>query len=301
MDVRNGLARERLASLYSGLLGLEKRMTVFTAAADDCEAGNQTGAFIFGGWVAPATEWLDYFTPAWEEWVLNEEPRIDSFHTTELNSADGAARLGLSVEQAQSRINTACHMIRLMGRLHPVVSQIDDGQYFRNKFAGIQVVQPGPQPGAYPFDPDYYAFLGYVVTALTYINTAHPDAKQVDFVVEKKDKITHRLGHFYERLSEVLPQIGAGHLVRYLGEFNPGSKTLTTMQAADLLLWHVRTVDSGKGHHIDERRLFWMLNGRPVWTRRFGTDTIDAFKERADKNPAPSPFTPKGVASFDGV
>jgi len=46
-------------------------MSLFTAFGDESDGGDQTGPFVFGGFVAPTRDWVDYFTPAWEERVLN--------------------------------------------------------------------------------------------------------------------------------------------------------------------------------------------------------------------------------------
>ena len=71
---RAGLAAELVGSLFCGLPRIEKRMAVFVAAADESDAPTRDGAFLYGGFVAPFVDWHQWFTPAWEERVLNKVP-----------------------------------------------------------------------------------------------------------------------------------------------------------------------------------------------------------------------------------
>ena len=54
-------------------------MAVFVAAGDESERGEQKGAFLYGGFVGPSRDWIDWFAPAGEERVLNVLPRSHSF------------------------------------------------------------------------------------------------------------------------------------------------------------------------------------------------------------------------------
>ena len=76
-------------------------MSLFTAFGDESDGGDQTGPFVFGGFVAPTRDWVDYFTPAWEERVLNRAPSIGSFHMTEIRNQRWQLKNGLTQGDAE--------------------------------------------------------------------------------------------------------------------------------------------------------------------------------------------------------
>jgi len=228
---RPGLAAELLESLFCGLPRIEKRVAVFVAAADESDGPKQTGPFVYGGFVGPTRDWIDCFAPAWQERVLNGRPTLPFFH---------------------------------MGSIRLARTSFDGG-HFRQTFQSVRVARKGAQAGGYPFEPDYIGFLGFARGVLEHVKSEYPDAEKVDFLVEKKQTVSHYMPNYLDMLEDWLTDNGRLDLVALIGELNPrGDKTRVPLQAADLAMWHVRRHEAGESEAIDVRRLAQMFDGRTM-------------------------------------
>jgi hypothetical protein len=185
---------------------------VFNAAADESDGPTQRGAFFFGGFVAADDAWADIFTPAWGERVLSGPPAIPYMHVVDIKSPKWQRKHGLTWHQADCRLEEACRVIASTGALHPVTHAMDGG-HFRDVFRGTRVVRHKPQPALYKFEPDYIAFMGFAIAALAVVHDQYPDAEKVDFLVEKKTRVTRNLEDFVgDHFRQVLRETGSGHL-----------------------------------------------------------------------------------------
>ena len=155
------------------------------------------------------------------------------------------------------------------------------------------VVRPGTQPGTYPFEPDYIGFLGFAYAALEYVGTNHPDAEQVDFIVERKSGVTHHINDFVDHLAEGLKRKGQKHLTHLIGDVIPGGKERVPLQAADVAVWHLRRHEIGNVDPVDEHRLYRMFNMRPMTVNGMTKETIEAMGLRSKQNNVQSPFKAK--------
>lgn len=268
-------------------------MKVFLAAGDESEPGDQTGPFLFGGYVAPVMDWTDHFAPAWEERVLNGNPVLPYFHMTEINSPTGREKYGLTGPEAQRRIREAVNVIRSMGSLHGI-KNIMNGAHLRETFKKHSLLKSGKQPGAFAVEPDYFGYLGFVLAAVNYVHTFHPDAEKVDFLIERNGKITNRIiTEFHNKIDEDLQELELGHLTRLIGEVIPGDKTRVPLQAADTFMWHMLRYESRASTPEDEARLKQMHHGRLMSELGMPVAQIEAMELRARENTVPSPFKPK--------
>lgn len=283
-------------------------MAVFLVAGDETEPGDQTGPFMFGGYVAPVLDWTDHFAPAWQERVLNGNPVLPYFHMTEMNSEDGRHRLGIGWRDAQNRITEAVNVIRSMGSLHAIRNTMD-GAHVRSSFKKHSLIKSGKQPGVFAIEPDYFGYMGFAVAALNYVYTFHPEAEKVDFLIERKEKVTNRIiTEFHQGLGDNLEEIGSGHLKRLIGEAIPGGKDRVPLQAADMFLWHLLRFESGTATRDDLKRLHEMHHGRLMTETGMPLAEVTGMSERAKENTVPSPFKPKakparisGGGSSEGV
>jgi hypothetical protein len=267
-------------------------MAVFVAVADESEAGDQTGPFVYGGFVAPALDWMDWFTPAWEQWVLNAKPPLKYFHMTEIRTKRFQDRHGLTSYQAEDRIDAAVRVIANTGSLHLVRTAMD-GRHFREVFKTTQLVRTKPQPAVHTLEPDYIGFLGFAYGALHYVATNFPDAERVDFVVERKARVTHYMRDFMGSLAAGLERKGESSLMPLIGEFMPGGKERAPLQAADLAMWHLRRYEAGECDEIDLRRLGQMFDGREMTVNGLTQVELAGIGDRSKLNSVPSPFKPK--------
>ena len=152
-----------------------------------------------------------------------------------------------------------------------------DGGHCRDLFDGARIVRKGPQLGAYRFEPDYLAFLGFADAVIHYVANEHPDAERVDFVVERKTLVTHHLEEFVDDLSEVLERAGRPrNAAGLIGQPMPGDKTRVPLQAADLALWHLQRCHSGQYDRTDERRYIKLFgNERPQTISMVGPEEME--------------------------
>jgi hypothetical protein len=261
---RPGLAAELLESLFCGLPRIEKRVAVFVAAADESDGPKQTGPFVYGGFVGPTRDWIDCFAPAWQERVLNGRPTLPFFHMTEIRNPKWQVENGLLPWEADRRIDEAVCVVGSMGSIRLARTSFDGG-HFRQTFQSVRVARKGAQAGGYPFEPDYIGFLGFARGVLEHVKSEYPDAEKVDFLVEKKQTVSHYMPNYLDMLEDWLTDNGRLDLVALIGELNPrGDKTRVPLQAADLAMWHVRRHEAGESEAIDVRRLAQMFDGRTM-------------------------------------
>ncbi|HEY6348970.1 MAG TPA: hypothetical protein VI636_06130 [Candidatus Angelobacter sp.] len=224
-------------------------MAVFVSASDESAGKTDRDHFFFCGWIAPEEDWSQFFTPAWQERVLDPPPAIPFLHMTEIRSPKWRSQYGLSREQAEARVDKAFDVIDQMGSLFPISISVDAGHVL-DKFIEAKVV--ASSGGKRKFEPDFICFLAYAYVVLSYVNTMHPAAEKVDFVVESKEVITKYIQEFHSSLSNALNYIGRPELIRLVGGLIPGGKERLPLQAADLLCWHTaryhaKTMDAADG------------------------------------------------------
>lgn len=211
-------------------------MALFLAAADETEA---SGTWLHAGFVAPVSDWIDWFAPAWEERVLQGPPPIPHLHMVDIRSEAWRSDHGISLSAAERRVDEATRIINSLGTLFLVSSTVD-AKHFRDRMRSKKIIRPTTQPAVYRFDPDYMSYLGFTFGVLHYVHSTHPEAEKVDFMFERKQDVTRRLEDFHSTLPAALQNLGEGHLGRLLGDLIPGGKDRVPLQAADLACWHIQ-------------------------------------------------------------
>jgi len=267
-------------------------MAVFVAAADESDGHLQTGPFVYGGFVGPSRDWIDWFAPAWEERVLNVAPTIPFFHMAEIRNPKWQGKNGFTWIDAERRIDEAVRVVASMGSIHLVRTSLDGG-HFRKVFDTFRIVRQGYQPGTYALDPDYIGFLGFARGVLEYVRQSYPDAERVDFVVERKSRVSHYLPDYLGHVERWLREQGRLDLVELIGELTLGDKTRVPLQAADLAMWHVRRYEANESEAVDIRRLDRMLQGRMMTLSGMTNDEISGVASRSAARGIVGPFTPK--------
>jgi hypothetical protein len=210
-------------------------MAVFLAGSDESAGKDQRDPFFFGGFVGPKDDWSRFFVPAWKERVLDGPPAIPYLHMTDIRSPQWRAKYGLSRLQADDRVDEAFNLLDTMPTFYPVGICVNAG-HLRDKFASSKVVAATGAPR--PFEPDYLCFLGYAFVVLSYVRANHPEAKRVDFVIERKQHVTRYVREFHSQLALCLQALREPSLSSLVGELLPGGKEVVPLQAADVLCWH---------------------------------------------------------------
>lgn len=210
-------------------------MAVFISASDE-SLGD--GVFHHAGYLAPQSCWDDVFCPAWEEKVLNPYPQIDEFHVTALRSRAWREKHGMSMEEAESRIDAAVDVVYQTKGMFGVRCSID-GNHFRDHASGLQfaLVDPGRAPADMVMD--YPSFLGYLYLVLEVFSMYHK-AEKVDFIIEKKSEVFPAIRDFHEAMRQSLVGQGLSRKADLMGGLIPGDKKSIPLQAADLLCWHTQ-------------------------------------------------------------
>ena len=281
---RSGLAAELIESLFCGVPRIEKCMAVFVAASDESDGPKQTGPFVYGGFVGPSTDWIDWFAPAWEERVLNGQPTIPFFHMAEIRNPKWQQRYGITGTEAQRRIEEAVRVVASMGSISLVRTSFDGG-HFRRTFKSARMVRKG-QLGSYQFDPDYVGFMGFARGVLEFVTNYHVGVERVDFVVERKTRVSHYIPDYLDAVEEWLTASGRTDLVDVIGELIPGEKTRVPLQAADIAMWHIRRSEANECDRVDYRRLAQMFDGRRLTLSSMTNEEITGVAQRAQARAA---------------
>jgi hypothetical protein len=264
-------------------------MAVFTVFADDSTVGNR---FILAGFMAPILDWNQWFIPAWEERVLNRKPAIPYFHTAELSDPENCMKLfGLTWGQADDRIEEASCVIGSMGSLVLISAKVDESHFDRH-LSDCRLIMPGPQPGAYPMEPDYFAFRRFVLWTLDYVEKHRPQAEKVDFVIERKQTVSRYLPDFYEAVKTDLIALGRQSQLELMGELIPGDKNRVPLQAADCACWHLQKMATGR-YTSAERRRALRIARRKGNALEMTNDDIEAMADQIRRANRPSPFPSK--------
>jgi len=209
----------------------------------------------------PATDWYEYFAPAWQERVLDTKPKIPYLHMTDIRDPSWCKERGISWDQAQEKMDMAAILISQMGSLRPVTVNANAGMFLdAHGKKKIMKNADGPKPSRFLID--HYCFNAYVLTVLNYIHLKHPETEKVDFLVERKDGVFEKLKQFYSSLEGSLEYIGHPELRKYLGELKAAGKCLVPLQAADMLCWHVSRADLGLLKGRDANRAATIFHGR---------------------------------------
>jgi hypothetical protein len=253
------LAASLVGSSFCGLPRQEKRMAVFVSASDESDGGHHRSTFWHGGWIAPETDWSTYFASAWQERVLDAEPKIPFLHITDIRDPDWRKEHGMTWDQAQDRMDEAALVINHMGSLYPITTNTNAGA-FLDAHGKKKFMESVSGKKAARYLVDHFSFNAYVLTVLHYINLNHPESEKVDFVVERKEGVFEKLKQFYDTFESGLKHIGRPELAKYLGELIPAGKERVPVQAADILCWHASRHDLGLLKGRDAMRATVMFN-----------------------------------------
>jgi hypothetical protein len=226
-------------------------VAVFISASDETAGECSDSDFQIMGWIAPELDWSQFFAPAWQERVLDGPPKIPYLHVTDMRSRAWREKHGITRLDAESRLDEAASVIDTMGSLYPLKIKVD-GRIFANNLKKRKFF--ASSGARIEYEPDYYAFLIYAFAVLCRVKVKYPEADKVDFVVEQRSKITKYVQDFYETLPKSLRHIGREDLIPLVGDFIPGSKERTPLQAADFLCWHGQRSDAGTLEDSDARR-----------------------------------------------
>lgn len=261
-------------------------MAVFLSASDESDAGHHRSKFWHCGWLMPETDWSQYFTPAWQEWVTDANPKIPYLHMTDIRDPDWCLEHGITWSQAQEKMDMAAVLIRQMGSLRPVTVSADAG-VFLDAHGKKKIMESTTGKKAARFLVDHYCFNAYVLAVLSHVHAHLPDVEKVDFVVERKEGVFEKLKQFYDTFDKSLDYIGHPELAKYMGELTAVGKQRVPVQAADMLCWHVSHADSGKLRGRDEMRAATIFSGKtgPILELpdQLHFDLARSFRERINE------------------
>jgi hypothetical protein len=94
--------------------------------------------------------------------------------------------------------------------------------------------------------PDYQVLLGYMIYALYWLHGREPEARKLDFVIERKKKLSHWFEQSHDDLPGALVEWGKPELVRLVGVLEDVKKEdqRRPVEAADLLSWYRQRADA---------------------------------------------------------
>jgi hypothetical protein len=278
--MKNAPRRGIVCALFCGLPRQEHRMAVFVAASDETSGRDENCIYHYSGWVAPEQDWSRYFSPAWQEQVLNGPPKIPYLHMTDIRRQQWRDEHKIARDDADWRMDIAAIVIKQMGSLYPLNLQID-GSRFKPLFKEHTVVLPAG--GEKRFLPDFLAFLSYAWCVLAYVKAKHPCAEKVDFMVERNSDITRYMNAFYDQLPAALVKIKSPELVDLMGDFVPVDKHRPPVQAADYLCWLSRRAEENALGERDLKR-FGTISCRQGFKLALPDSVLTGLAESFSKN-----------------
>lgn len=196
-------------------------MAVFEAYSDEAGVADPAGEFLISGYVADQNEW-PWVTRAWQDRVLDGTPKLPYLHMTKIRSEQWRQRHGISFNESEERVAEAVRVLRSMGALSALCSVIKRGDLetaIHSKFEQKKQVPIGLD------EPDYLCFVAHAAFVLGEVSKKYPDASRVNFVVSRKQKVTHHLNEtvkwMKQNFNEVYPAIAP-----LFGDLRPGSMEL---------------------------------------------------------------------------
>jgi hypothetical protein len=258
-------------------------MAIFLAASDETDQGHHRSMFWHAGWIAPEKDWSDYFTPAWQEQVLDASPSIPYLHVSEIRDSKWRSRHNLSYSQMHDKLDAAAHVINTTGSLIPIGARANAG-VFLDLFRDHKMVKSEGEK-AKRFLIDHLCFNAYTGVVLLYVSREFPHVEKVDFVVDRKDGVFDKQKELYDTLESVLPAMGHPELVKLLGEIIPGNpEDRVPLQAADFICWHTGRSKELKGRDRDR---YYPIAHRPGFMYAYGDDELrklaEAFNQRLNE------------------
>jgi hypothetical protein len=255
-------------------------MAVFISASDENTATDRR-EFSLGGFLAPEADWSRYFTPAWQERVLDGPPALPWLHMTEIRSRTFRDEHGISRDQADLRIDEAINVIKQLGSLRAVIIDVN-AENFRDQMSDMKFIASTGGIKDY-HHPDYFCFQAYVFAVLNYVETWHPEAEKIDFIVEQNGEITKHIQTFHSNMADVLRQRGKDSLAALVGELKPGGKDRIPLQAADLLCWHMARARNPETMDDDDIRRYNVLAAITGMRVPIENSTVNTIKESYKK------------------
>jgi hypothetical protein len=233
-------------------------VAVFTAYSDESGVADPSGEFLVCGYVAEESVW-PWVVAAWRDRVLDGPPKLPYFHMQEMRRGEWRQQHSLSFNDAENRIAQAILVLYSTGSMSALASVIkrrDIQEVFHSKFNRRKQVPIGLD------EPDYFCFLAYVSFVLGEVYRKYPAATRVNFVVSRKQRVTHHLKGFYEITKDFFDQRHP-ELAALLGELIPASmEGELPLQAADLLGWHIQKYFANTFDRLEEGRIAMLVKDR---------------------------------------
>ncbi len=255
-------------------------MAVFVASSDEATDGTADGRFLFGGWVARELLWTKSFTPRWQRLVLDGPPKIPYLHMVDIKSPKWQKKYGLSETDVERRLDAAFELIDGTNGLFPITYRLDAG-HLKTEFADVKLlIRTEGGVALKKWQPDYVCFLHYALDALNYVNITYPDAKRLDFVVERNGPITKHIQRFHRSMAKALRELDRPDLAGLVGRLIPDGKDRVPLQVADLLCWHTQASENNNLSFADGQRYKKIANRKGL-LQDFTREQVTDFAKRA--------------------
>jgi hypothetical protein len=214
----------------------EGSLAVYAAYSDESGTPDPDGQFVVGGYVLPESDWPD-FSKKWAENVLDSKPKIPYLHMVELRSKAFQAEHGLNWEDCLNKAAVACQTIHDHQNVRAYFGSIS-----RKSLKGIYetVEKQGFTYGVPLNEPDYMCFLSYAWHLIRDVGQYRPDVTRINFMVAKKQRITHYYKLFKDELRSFM-ESDSPQLASLVGDLIPISpEDHLPAQAADVFCWHLQ-------------------------------------------------------------
>jgi hypothetical protein len=168
-------------------------MAVFVSFSDESGTANPAGDFLVSGYVGDELAWT-FIAGSWQEYVLDGPPKIPYLHVNELRQHAWKEKYGITHLDSQDRLDATVRILSTTGSLSVVRSVINRADL--NEIIHSRFKQKNRIP-VHLREPDYFCFLACLVFTLAEVARKYTVVDKVDFVVSKKQKVTHHLHSMY--------------------------------------------------------------------------------------------------------
>jgi hypothetical protein len=247
-------------------------MTVFVSFSDESGIPDSAGDFLVSGYAAEESAW-QFITASWQE-MLDGPPKIPYLHMNEIRHQEWREEHGISHLDSQDRVDAAVHILsvsKCLSVVRSVMNRADLAAIVHGRFKSKTRIP------IHLREPDYFCFLAYLVFTLAEVSKKTPAVDKVDFVVSRKERITHHL-HSLHRDIGVWLKHEYPQLEKLMGDIIPASMDdRLPLQAADVLCWHQQKSIAGTEEKEDNKRLIGLLGDTDGFPHRWEREDLAAL------------------------
>ena len=261
-----------LASGYSSAARAGKWLVMLQAYVDDSISSEGSQRLYLAAYVHTVLAW-EMFSDAWAA-TLKADPPIDYFHMVEAHNRRDAFA-GFSAAERTKKVFALARVIQHFEPLpfHASIAIADFDELLKPYV---------PYPMATPYFPLVYA----VMFGIARLHKERGVTLPCDFIFDEHQGLSAKVNTFWDQMGQGLPPetkalIGGSPVFR-------DDKQVLPLQAADMLVWHVRRND-GDSYPTEYSGLFDQISRGPHYHVELTREILENMASQFKTFPARAP------------